>query len=303
MRKLILPIALLTAVLLIVSCTGRHLALNEFNFFCIVFHNSYRTYELTLENILNRSSSHVVSGTVTGVETDSVDRDLAYYSFEVDSVIIGELEADDIILLDWTSLLEVGQEYLLFLRIHERTHWQFTAYSFHAFFVLLIDEDQQLWRLEDPTRGKAIPPFVDDKYNDFATLSGYIQRVRNQGLYNIHQRLYNPPVHFIESVDSLEELYELSDLVMDIHVIIVNRRNEQTASVQFNQPRNVYKGTPPKGNNLILPGDTTTGRYLVFLTRTRSGWLQLTTRQGSLVPIDSPEYDDVLQWLEQKSKP
>jgi hypothetical protein len=247
-------------LLLLAGCTASDLALNEFNFVCPVGIEGIPSYEPTVENIINRFSTHVVTGSITGFEDDPFGRSRHYY-FDVNSVIIGELEQDSIIILGAPGLLSSGTEYMLFLREYRYTHWDFTPYQVADEFVLVIYSDGILKRLENPLTQSMILPFVDSNYNNLAELSSYVIKTRNEAVFRKH----NPYlVHFIESTVSLEELYELSDMVMEINVTAVERTNSQTAACQF-KVLQIYKGNHPKTNFVALPGKTTEGTLSGFL--------------------------------------
>lgn len=294
-----LPLYLLVFVLLFVSgCKSGGLELNEFNFVCPSGRNvtGLRAYEPTLENILNKSASHVVTGSVTSFKYDPISN-LTYYDFTVDSVIVGELDHDSIVLTGTPQLLVSGKDYLLFLHEIDYSHLPFASYAIIWEWIIVVDRDGSLMRLEDPLTGELVPPFVDSNYNKLSELSKYLVETRDERIF---QRWNPSRRHFFESADSLQELYELSDLVAEIQITSVNRTGLFTAGCAFNILQ-IHKGELPARNRVVLPGDITKGHYLVFLlVETRDDGarrLYLTTRQGSIVAVDTDEYRDFHKWL------
>lgn len=296
MHRVLVGIVIVALLLLPISCTSRNLALTEFDFVCPVGSQGSYGYVVNLENVLNRFSSHVITGTVIHFEEDTVNPYSCHYFFEVDSIIIGELDQEVIVVLGPPGLLEKDLNYMLFLNIYQYNHWQFTAYQVHREFVLLIDVNQNLLRLEDPLDKILVPPFIDSHYNNLTNLSRYIEQNRNETIYN----RFNPPTHFIDSVDTAKELLELSELVLKIRVANVRRTNSQTTLCAY-EVVEIFKGKEPEEDLLILPGEVSPGQYLVFLVQDSDGMPWLTTRHGSLIPATSEKYNDMVEWLRENN--
>ncbi len=297
--KRLTPWILVLMLLVAGGCRSGGLAMNEFSFVCPAGTEGLRAEAHTLETVLNKFSTHVVTGSVTSFETDPISN-FGYYYFSVASVIIGELNQDEIVLRDWPEMLKPGEDYLLFLRETDRNHWPSNYYFFNPEFVFVIDRDGSLMRLEDPLAWELVYPFVESKYNNLAELSKYLVETRDERIFQKH----NPPRrHLLESADSLQDLYELSDLVMEIKVTSVHRTSLITAVCDFDVVQ-VYKGKHPEIDYVGLPGEITYGHYLIFLVtgdvdKGEVG-LTLTTRQGSIIAAGTDEYRSVQRWLEDR---
>lgn len=256
------------------------------------------TYELTLENMVNKLSSNIVIGEVIDFEPSYVSESSYLYSVKVSENVLGDVNADIIKINTHNLNLEIGNSYLLFLYGFDSTLYPEKFYITNDEFILKIDETGTVYRLEDPENKIYIKPFKEEEFNNVANLKKYINEIKHDNYY-----VKNPSKPAKQKANIIGELISSSDHIIEINVKKIVEGNETLSAIEFDT-KAVYKGgnfenlytiAVPEGS-VELGGD-----YLLFLVDNGQS-VKLSTREGSIVNINSPEYLNIKKDLEKIKK-
>lgn len=118
--------------------------------------------EVTFLSVMNQTSA-VVVGHVTG--TKKLDDTRNLFTVGVQDRIAGEIDAESILVYIDEERIELNETYLLFLDPFESTLYDDYFYTQHPEFVIKVDADHELYRLENAFEKTYVRPFIEEEYN------------------------------------------------------------------------------------------------------------------------------------------
>jgi len=248
-------------------------------------------YDLTFENAVNKFSANVIVGHVN--ESSYYSDRKSMYSIQVIEDLVGNTESVTINILTNKNILETGEEYILFLNSIDSPVYSEKFYVLLSEFVLKIDNNNQLLRLEDSVNMQYIPPFVDESKNNLTFAKSYINKIKHENIY-----LKNPKKVVVDEANSLNDLINISDHILEITVVSAENANETLLAVKYNV-NEIYKGGNLTNiNYLIMPTGIEEGKkYLIFLSN-REESVTLATRKGSIIEEGTDNYENAIRLLE-----
>ena len=240
----------------------------------------------TFSQIVNEAT-HIVYGKVIDYEAYRLE---GYYNILVYNRILGNTEDEIIKVGAIEGLLEIGEEYLLFL-----VDGNMVIRPWQVFFpyntLILKAEGNQLSRLINPKDNITVPPFAEDKYNKKDNFVKWLQK----------ERKIEREGKIEKNTIKLEDLPELADVIVEIEVIDNDVVNEFASIIQVKVLK-TYKGTMNNAG-YVLPKDMKKGsRYLLFLEKYDSGALLPVERMGGYVEVGSDEYKELIKSVNANSK-
>lgn len=257
--------------------------------------------EPNLENAI-LYSSHIVIGEILS-PVMQIRRTEYLYEVRVEGTIAsiaGEtLDGEIILVAADEQVLTTGDKHILFLNIVPHTANPFDFFNLQDWFLLRIDADNNLQRLKNASTRNYMAAFEDDKYNSLEPLVQYIQD------YEYKERAQRSEIFsfldgYVEQVDSLEELFELADVVMEVYITDISESGISLNVWAEYEVKHVFKDGELLWDTLVLPSTVQAGdTILCFLKSTSSP----ATRIGSLFYLGDPDYDSVRGWLEEASQP
>lgn len=273
---------------------NKQLELNSFQYKVPIDGNlGVLEYELTLENIVNKFSSNIVIGEVVNFEPSYISNNSYLYSVKVSENVLGDVQTDIIKIESHKLHLEVGNRYLLFLNDYDSVFYPEKFYLTIDEFILKVDEADTLYRLEDPDDKIFIKPFKEEEFNNVANLEKYINEIKHDNYFE-----KNPDKPVKQKANNIEELINSSDHIVEIRIKnFIEGGNETVSAIEFDT-RTVYKGSSSEPF-IIVPNDSVKigEDYLLFLVD-KGTIVELTTREGSIINVNSPEYMKIKKYLE-----
>lgn len=250
-------------------------------------------YELTLENAINKFSSNIVIGEIVNFEPSYISNNSYLYSVKVSENFLGDVQTDIIKIESHKLHLEVGKRYLLFLNDYDSVFYPEKFYQTIDEFILKVDEADTLYRLEDPENKIFIKPFKEEEFNNVAYLEKYINEIKHDNYFG-----KNPDKPAKQKANSIEELIDSSDHIVEIRVKnFIEGGNETVSAIEFDT-KTVYKGNSSEPF-IIVPNDSVKigEDYLLFLVD-KGTIVELTAREGSIINVNSSEYMEIKKDLE-----
>lgn len=238
--------------------------------------------ELTFSTVMEQTSA-VVVGEVAGVEKLNDSRPV--FSVDVQEHIVGETQSDQILVYIDEESIELYETYVFFLDPFDSSLYDELFYTQHPEFVVKVDHEQKLWRLEDAFEKTYVPPFADQKVNTLDGIKNYMKDNKKMSALKEDEKIEDV---FINP----QQLIDGSDVVAEIKVMeVVDDRGIATVSYELIKE---YKGTL-EDNYLLIPTSKIEKdeQYMVFLQE-RGGELTLTTRNNSVIHLESEENSDFL---------
>ncbi|MFD1737188.1 hypothetical protein ACFSCX_11560 [Bacillus salitolerans] len=282
---------LLLAILTIVFSSGcalstsKELELNEIHMNKLV--HGITEQEMTLKNAIEKYSDHVVLGTINAFEKLNNTRDV--YKVTISDSVLGGTPEEILVYTAEKNILEMDKEYLLFLKDFSSNLYDQDFFVLNEEFVIKVEEDGTLARLVDVFKKTYVPPFVEEKFNNYGELKKYIQ-----ANYNKKKKINK------QSVDKLNEkdLVDKADHIVIITVTEVTPVNNGLAIVGYRVNKAYKNGNLVNVHSLLLPNSVEVGKeYLIFLRNTEGSAVTITSRQGSILEKDSKEYEKMLKLL------
>lgn len=238
--------------------------------------------ELTFPTVMEQTSA-VVVGEVAGVEKLNDTRPV--FSVDVQEHIAGETHSDQVLVYIDEESIELNETYVFFLEPFDSSLYDELFYTQHSEFVIKVDYEQELWRLEDAFKKTYVRPFADQTVNTLDGLKKHIKANEKLSTLQEEERIE-------EALSNPQHLLDASDVVAEIKVIeVVDDRGIATISYELIKQ---YKGILDDNYLLITTNKIEKGeQYMIFLQE-RGGELTLTTRNNSILPLESAENSEFL---------
>ncbi|GEM_PF-5990831 len=285
--------AVLVCWLVLCSCSPAEPELVKLCDPCPLRAASYRSMP-TIKELLH-DKTHVAIVELKDAEPWG-DTGRSIFTFTIKSLLAGEKFADEIKIINPTSLYLFEETYLLFLSYFGSTLYPFDFYVPFDPYTFRISEGEFidcLQAVEDSLAGtprRYVEPFQNPEHNRLSYLQDYISK---------YSRSVKKSKPVSENIDLLY-LIEKSRLIMGIVPKTVEPVpvNGSLVDVSYDVST-CYKGTP-QGNWLMMPSGIEPGsEYLVFLIEREPGFFVLTSR-GSFFQLGSKEYSEFLALWENK---
>ncbi|MFD1736296.1 hypothetical protein ACFSCX_06915 [Bacillus salitolerans] len=289
MYKISLILAILTMVFSS-GCslsTSNSLELNEVHMNKLV--HGLTEDEMSLENAIEKYSDHVVLGTINAFEKLNNSRDI--YKVTITDSVLGGTPEEILVYTTEKDILEMDKEYLLFIKDFSSNVYDKDFFVLNEEFVIKVEEDGTLSRLEDVFKKTYVPPFVEEKFNNYGELKKHIQSNYKKEKTNKKQ-----------SVDKLSdhELVDKADHILSITVSEVTPEQNGLAIVGYKINKAYKNGNLENVHSLLLPNTLEVGKeYLIFLNNREEdpGAVTITSREGSIIEKDTNEYKKIIKLL------
>jgi len=252
--------------------------------------HAIRKFDLTYENLINKGSTNVLVGIVTGKEVLNNDKEV--FKVSVMEQILGETNSKEILVYASNdNLLELEEKYFLLLSEHSSSVYDKDFYVQDTDFVLKVLNDGSLARLIDVYEKKYEAPFVKNKYNNINELILYTEE-NFKKKNNSHSKA-------IKNLDSTQKLADKSDHIIEINILDIINTDNGLAIVDFEITKKYKNGNLDNGANkhsMILPQKSVISddEYLVFLTERHDTSVTLTTRENSLIAKSDSLYKTII---------
>lgn len=291
MYKISLLIFMLT-LLVLSGCslsTSKNLDLNEIHMKKQV--HGITEYKMNLENAIEKYSDHMVLGKVVSLDKLNNSRDV--YKVKVNDTVLGDTPEEILVYAAEKNILDINKEYLLFISDFSSNLYDKDFYVLNEEFVIKVQENGDLKRLKDVFKKTYVPPFIDDKYNNYQELKKHIQSNYKKDKGNGNGK---------KAIDKLSEkqLIAKADHIIKIKVTNITTVNNGLALVDY-AITNAYKnGNLRNNHSLLLPNILKEGKeYLIFLNNREKDpeSVTLTTRQNSIFEEGSKQYKSIVKSL------
>ncbi len=298
MKKSVALVVVVSFMVLAFGCTCNSMETPVFDYLVSSPPHRFSTaYKLPTFPDIAKTSVRIVIGQVVGIVGETSEEGRAVYSFRVNQCLDNEITGHTINI--WPlHQLNIGDEYLIFCwRLHRSTLYPFDFYVVMLGAALVVDENGALWQLSDERSSFQAPPFVTDQYNEKEALLDYIASVRKAAPPQPEPVLESAP---------LEELVDLADFIVEIRPLYIERNpdNPYVVKTRITIVSELKKGPYSlEGDErwMIFPsGNLRTGEhYVVLLSLTETpNRLVLVARFGSIIPKNSQEYLQLLEFLD-----
>lgn len=253
-----------------------------------------RKYELTYENLINKMSTNVLIGVVTGKEVLNNEKEV--FKVSVQEQILGETNSKEILIYSSNdNFLELEQKYFFILSEHSSSVYDKDFYVQDREFVLKVLNDGSLERLIDVYEKKYEAPFINNKYNKVDELVSYTKENFSKK-NNAHSKA-------IKKIDSNQKLADASDHIIEIKIQKVIDVDNGLVIVDFEIIKKHKNGNLDNGaikHSMVLPQRVigSDKEYLVFLTESYDTSVTLTTRENSIIAKSDSLYNTIIEEIE-----
>src|SRR5699024_2155097 len=222
--------------------------------------------ELTFSTVMEQTSA-VVVGKV--VDEDKLNDSRPVFSVHIQEHIVGETHSDQILVYIDEESIELDETYVFFLEPFDSSLYDRLFYTQHPEFVIKVDEEDELWRLENASQKTYVHPFADQTMNTLDTFKKHMISYEPLNSVGEEERIE-------DTINDPQQLIAESDVIAEIKVVkIVDDRGITTVSYELIKE---YKGILDDNYLLIPTNKIEKGeQYLVFLQE-RDEELSLTTR-------------------------
>lgn len=219
-------------------------------------------------NDLVKYSHNIVIGKVDG--KSSFDEGIDEYVFDVEKELMGKVTSKYINIYENKGSLEVGERYLIFLESWERELFPQTGYT-------SIDE-RAIMQISNGIIDTNF--FLTEKYNE-RDIEKIIKNYSEVKIAN-NKITGSEEIKVIDSIDSIEELSNQSDLIAKIKPNQIIYENKYVKEITF-EILDQYKGTI-NAKTLRVPSSVEIdNNYIIFLKEKENGNYTLATRNGSVI--------------------
>lgn len=250
-----------------------------------------REFDLTYENLINKVSTNVLIGVVTGKEVLNNDKEA--FKVSVQEQILGETNSKEILIYASNdNFLELEQKYFFILSENSKTVYDKDFYVQDLDFVLKVLNDGSLLRLIDVYQKKYEAPFINNKYNKVDELVSYTK--------DNFSNKSNSRSKAIKKIDSHQILADKSDHIVEIKIQKVIDVDNGLVIVDFEISKKYKNGKLNNGaikHSMLLPQRVigSDKEYLVFLTERNDTSVTLTTRENSIIAKSDSLYKTVIE--------
>ncbi len=253
------------------------------------------TVDITLENAIYYSTD-IFTGQVIAIKEEHSEFD-SMFKVQVDSVLASSyVSANSIELVEaGNQELVVGNRYLFFGDFSSHPALPYDHYRLVLPLIIKINDDGSLLRLIDPQEQIYIKPFTNNRYNQLESLTDYIKQYRDKVEADRNEEFPLMP-RAVEKAESWEELYQMADSVLMVRITQYHPRTQHYARAYVDIVE-TYKSGTGTIDTVTIPVVQPDKVHIMFL----SEYGVPATRQDSIYPEDHPQYQQLLEWLQQKA--
>ena len=174
----------------------------------------------------------------------------------------------------------------------------FDYFTLVDWFLLRIDDDDNVQRLRNANYRQYVAPFKDEKYNSLEPLLEYIRDYESK-VRDSREEKFSYLDEFVDRVDSVEELFLVAEAVMEVYITETRHSSHPYKVHGEYEILNLYKSGELLFDFLVLPSTVKAGDTILCFLKSPA---VPATRVGSIIHREDPEYESLKNWLDETSQ-